>query len=395
MLALDAKAVLSGWQPRSHQLKVAGLAEFAAGAVPLERMVLDLRQQASGPDLSALTGMPWAGFLIDHGGHAPAGRPWLSLQGDPRTMRAGDVVELQPLTSKVAVRYRRGGNGNVLFATERCNSYCLMCSQPPRAIEDDWRLMQLFELVELIDREEASLAISGGEPTLMGEGLPHLIGHCAQQLPKTNLHVLSNGRTFADARYAERFRVLHPALSWGIPLYGDHFALHDYVVQRAGAFAETLRGLYALEGSGQRIEIRVVLVRPTVERLVDLARFICRNLPFVEHVALMGIEPIGFAKANHKTLWIDPIDMAAALTEAVEYLADRGIPVSIYNLPLCTLPEAIWSYAQRSISDWKQDYLPACAGCAVKDRCGGFFSWVNQDWQSRAIVPIMQIEGAE
>ncbi|MGO4220782.1 His-Xaa-Ser system radical SAM maturase HxsC [Lysobacter sp. TAF61] len=286
------------------------------------------------------------------------------------------------------MRYRRGDNGNVLFATERCNSFCLMCSQPPRQIEDDWRIEQLCALAELVDKDEPSIAISGGEPTLLGEGLPRIVERCADSLPHTHVHVLSNGRLFGEGVYAQSFRALHPSLTWGIPLYGDHHRLHDYVVQSQGAFAQTIRGLYALHAAGQRIEIRVVLVKPTVERLLDLARYMYRNLPFVEHVAFMGIEPIGFAKANHPALWIDPADMASSLADAVEFLTRRGLSVSIYNLPLCALPESLWQFARRSISNWKQDYLPACANCGVKDQCGGFFGWVTPDWTSRAIRPI-------
>jgi His-Xaa-Ser system radical SAM maturase HxsC len=388
MLDLNAKAVLQDWGPGAHQVKVADLQEFAAGHFLPEQMLLDLRGFLQHTGLGTLIDLPWAGFLVSDEACAPPKRPWIRLLGDQYVVSSGDVLELQPLAGKVAVRYRRGSNGNVLFATERCNSYCLMCSQPPRNVADDWRLSQLLGLVNLIDHNETSLAISGGEPTLMGQGLVELVRHCAEKLPSTHLHVLSNGRNFAGSRFAREFRGLHPALSWGIPLYGDHFALHDYVVQRQGAFAETVRGLYALEQAEQRIEIRVVLVRPSVERLAALARFIYRNLPFVEHVALMGIEPIGFAKANQESLWIDPADMAEALVEAVDFFASRGICVSLYNLPLCVLPPKLWPFAKRSISDWKQDYLPICEPCAVKDRCSGFFSWTKGAWQSRAIKPV-------
>jgi hypothetical protein len=36
--------------------------------------------------------------------------------------------------------------------------------------------------------------------------------------------------------------------------------------------------------------------------------WIARNLPFVDHVALMGLENTGFAIANEALLWIDPMD---------------------------------------------------------------------------------------
>ena len=383
MLALETKVRLQGdW--RAGLFKVADLAEFAEGAAPTERMILDLRSR---PEARALVHLPWGGFLV-HPDDPSSARPQVALLDDPGIAKAGDVVEVWPDHPKLAVRYRRGGNGNVLFATERCNSYCLMCSQPPRQVDDDWRVGQLLDLVDLIDPTEPSLAISGGEPTLLGQGLVRIVERCAQVLPNTHVHILSNGRLLEDRAYAQRFADLHPSLSWGVPLYGDHYRLHDYVVQRPGAFAQTVRGLYALHEAGQRIEIRVVLVRPSVERLTAIARYIYRNLPFVEHVALMGTEPIGFAKAHRDALWVDPIYAGPALLDAATFLSRRNIAISLYNLPLCTLPEDLRPFARRSISDWKQHYLPACDACAVKDSCAGFFGWITPEWTSRSIQPV-------
>lgn len=390
MLPLDARVRWSGRWSRAGLFKVAGLAEFASARFPLERMVLDMRATL-GAD--ALLHLPWAGFVTGPETPCDEETAQVALLDNQDILRPGDVVELRPGSTKVSIRYRRGGNGNVLFATERCNSYCLMCSQPPRNVDDGWRVQQLLDLVDLVDKEEPSLAVSGGEPTLLGDGLVRLVEHCASTLPDTHVHILSNGRLLEDRRYAQSFRDRHPSLSWGVPLYGDHYGLHDYVVQRPGAFAQTVRGLYALHEAGQKIEVRVVLVKPTVERLPDIARYLYRNLPFVEHVALMGTEPVGFAKAHRDALWVDPMDAGPPLLDAVGFLARRGMRVSLYNLPLCTLPEPLRPFAQRSISDWKQHYLPACDGCALKSQCAGFFGWVTPEWTSRSIVPVTLEEG--
>lgn len=391
MHKLDAKVQLDGWaQPTL--LKVATLPEFASGLFPLERMVLDLRDPRVRTAFPTLSRLPWAGFVVNDPEQAPVGRPWVAIPPEKLNAQPGDVIEVVPETSKAALRYRRGANNNILFATERCNSFCLMCSQPPRDIADEWRIRQICALIELIDKNEPSLTITGGEPTLLGSGLNCIIEHCANVLPHTQLHVLSNGRNFGGGVLASSFTGLHPALMWGIPLYGDHYGLHDYVVQSKGAFAETMRGLYALEAAKQRIEIRVVLVKPVVEHLLALVRFLYRNLPFIEHVALMGTEPTGFARAHHDELWIDPADMSAVLAESTDYLTRRDMRVSLYNLPLCTLPRSLWPYARRSISDWKQHYLPACKSCAVRERCGGLFAWVTPEWTSRALKPVLEGE---
>jgi len=387
MQPLEAKVHCEQW-PASPLLKVAGLAEFAAGTFPPERMLLDLRDAQVRSAGSAICRLPWAGFLTDVPEHAPLDRPWIAVPPGAFKIGIGDVVELRPHTSKAALRYRRGSNNNILFTTERCNSYCLMCSQPPREVDDGWRVSHLCDLIELIDKNAPSLTVTGGEPTLLKENLRRIVLHCADVLPQTHLHVLSNGRAFGGGIPAHMFEGLHPFLTWGIPLYGDHYGLHDYVVQSAGAFSQTIRGLYALEAAKQQIEIRVVLVKPVVERLTELARFIYRNLPFVKHVALMGTEPIGFARAHYDDLWVDPTDMAPVLTKTVDFLSKRSMRVSLYNLPLCVLPEHLWSYSSKSISDWKQQYLPACEQCAIKERCGGFFAWATDKWTSRTIKPV-------
>jgi His-Xaa-Ser system radical SAM maturase HxsC len=386
-LPLETLTQVHGALP-TRLLKVGGLMEFASGQFPVEQMLWDARSPR-GPAPDGLRSLPWGAVIVDDF-DPTISSPQIIAKGDSRIVSLGDVVELEPNASRLHVRYRRGDSGNVLFATERCNSYCLMCSQPPRDVQDEWRIGQLRELIRLIDHDEPSLAISGGEPTLLGQGLHDLVAECAATLPNTHVHILSNGRRLADVAYAHSFAGLHPSLSWGVPLYGDRAALHDYVVQRAGAFAETLRGLYALHAAHQNVEIRVVLVRPTVERLDQLARFLYRNLPFVEHIAFMGIEPIGFAKAHYETLWVDPVDAAPMLENAVAFLSERGLAVSLYNVPLCTLPRSLWPFARRSISPWKQRYAPECDSCTVRDRCAGFFDWVTPKWKSRGIIPFVK-----
>ena len=97
-------------------------------------------------------------------------------------------------------------------------------------------------------------------------------------------------------------------------------SLHDYVVQAAGAFDETVRGILNLGQLRQRIEIRVVVHKQTAPYLAEIAEFIARNLTFVDQVALMGLEMIGFARANIENLWIDPVDYQQQLIEAVRDL---------------------------------------------------------------------------
>lgn len=319
----------------------------------------------------------------------------ISRPREPAVIQPGDVVRVRPGSTLISVLYRRGSVANTLFATERCNSRCLMCSQPPRTEDDGWRVAELLRLIELIDPDEAQLGISGGEPTLLGEDLGRLIDACARHLPDTHLHILSNGRTFCDPAIAASLGDRgHRSLTWGVPLYADHADLHDVVVDAHGAFEETVQGLYELGRLGARIEVRVVLHALTVNRLPQLASYIYRRLPFAEHVAMMGLEPMGYTKTNRERLWIDPVDYVGPLADAVFFLAHRGLPVSIYNLPLCVLPEPLWPYARQSISDWKNTFAPECEGCELIGSCSGFFASAGPAWRSRAVRPLKLLETA-
>jgi His-Xaa-Ser system radical SAM maturase HxsC len=269
-----------------------------------------------------------------------------------------------------------------------------MCSQPPKAIDDSDRLAEHLRLVDLIDASAAELAITGGEPTLFREGFLELIARCRDRLPSTALHVLTNGRLFFYRRFAAKLGALaHPDLVLGIPLYADLDTLHDHIVQAPGAFEETMLGLQHLDRYGVRVEIRVVLHALTIPRLPQLARFLARNIPFAFQIALMGLEPFGLVHRHLAELWIDPRDFQRELVAAAEILGQAGMPVAIYNQQLCVLDRRLWPLARRSISDWKNIYLPECNGCSLVGTCGGFFQSATR-LRSAHIRPVTPVGGA-
>jgi His-Xaa-Ser system radical SAM maturase HxsC len=282
--------------------------------------------------------------------------------------------------------YRVNSHHNTLLATERCNSNCLMCSQPPKDKNDIPRLFNIHKkLIPLIPKDCIELGISGGEPTLLGDLFFKTLEILKENLPETEIHVLTNGRSFAWSNLAEKlFQLDYKRLMLGIPVYADYYQVHDYIVQAKDAFNQTILGLHNLARYEQRIEIRVVLHKQSIPRLTKLARYIYKNLPFAEHVTFMGLEYIGYTPHNIDKLWIDPYDYVDELSEAVEFLSGQGMFVSIYNSQLCVLPEHLWKYARRSISDWKNSYLPECEKCTKLNDCGGLFTW-NLDKHSKHI----------
>lgn len=287
----------------------------------------------------------------------------------------GDIIRISPRSGELWVMYRRESAFNSMLLTERCNSYCVMCSQPPKDADDSHLVRAYLEAIPLMAPDTRELGITGGEPTLLGEGLLEVIRECKERLPNTALHMLSNGRLFHYLTLCREIAAIdHPDLMVGIPLYSDIAHRHDFIVQAERAFDQTIRGMMNLARCGISVEIRTVLHRESVDRLPQFARFLARNLPFVDQVALMGLEMMGFVRMNLDSLWIDPVDYQAGLRDAVAHLQRHGLNVSIYNHQLCVLDRQLWPVARKSISDWKNEYLDQCRGCAVQDRCGGFFA---------------------
>ena len=306
--------------------------------------------------------------------------PTISSVQEIDHLRTNDIVAMEPTNGFVRTLYRPDSNYNVIFTTQRCNSNCLMCSQPPQDRDDADALTERnLRLIKLIDKPPLRLVITGGEPTLLGERLFTIIAALRDKFPQTYLHMLTNGRIFAWPAFTARLaEIKHPDFVLGIPIYSDDPTIHDYVVQARGAFDQTAMGLHQLARCGLRTEIRVVLHAVTIPRLPQLAEYIYRNFTFAEHIALMGLENIGYAPRNMDKLWIDPHDYQDQLEAAVEILSTRGMHVSIYNHQLCVLRRSLWKFARKSISDWKNIYLDGCQSCGVKDDCGGFFTWATK-----------------
>jgi len=390
-------------------LPLNGTATAILGFDPAEpRQVLRLRVPTSRPQDSADVALAYSPDDLDaamSSGFARAfvvgdkADAWLHGSGFARVIQVpskfdyladGDVLGFHPASKRFRTLYRRSSAHNSFLVTERCNHYCLMCSQPPRNVDDSWILREIRDALPLVDKQTRSLGFTGGEPLLNWRGFMAILRDCRDELPRTAVHVLSNGRAFASNEVVTAWTgIQHPNLTVGIPIYSAVDTVHDYVVQAKGAFDETVLGILKLKNSGQRVEIRVVLHAITAPRIVATCRWLARNLPFVDHVALMGLENTGFAIANDKLLWIDPMDYREQLKEAVSILAASKVRVSIYNLQRCVLARPVWQYAAQSISDWKNTYVSECDGCDEKPRCSGFFT-TGRPRYSHAIQAIRQ-----
>lgn len=267
-------------------------------------------------------------------------------------------------------------NSNVLFVTDQCNNHCVMCCQPPKYRDDiNYYFKKNVALIKSAPKETKTVCITGGEPTLAGDKFFELVQMVQEYLPETEIQILSNGRSFANHDFAHRLKAVGgEKIFVGVPLHSEYAGDHDKIAGTKDAFNETMLGLYNLADEGVPIELRVVINKLNYTRLPQMAEYIFKNLFFVSWVALMGMEDTGYATKNANHIWIEPVEYTGFMCKAIDILEGWGIPVTIFNIPLCLLSPEYHQFAAQSISDWKTKYLNICNECLLKEKCCGLFA---------------------
>ena len=328
-------------------------------------------------------------------------RPWTDLAvgedcenvvTDNDALEPGDVVALSGGSSTAHLLFRTSDDHHTVFLTGQCDNYCLMCSQPPSNVNDIYLIEEAIALSRYISPGPSVIGFSGGEPLLLGSRLRKILEAYLDNHQDAFLEVLTNGRRLADHHFAQLLLgQLGDRVSWMVPLYGHADFLHDFIVQRHGAFDETLAGILNLQEFGQPVQLRVVLIGPILEEIEEISRFVSMNLPFVQSMAFMGCEPIGFALANRDICDIDVRPYFPALLRATRMVERVGIRPIIMNIPLCCLPSDLHRFAVRSISNWKQRYDKRCTKCQENRDCGGYFAWQPSNWSQQRIIPFREV----
>jgi len=277
---------------------------------------------------------------------------------------------------------------NGFLVTEACNSNCIMCPQPPKAHQESL-IKHNYQIIKLIDDNySGDICFTGGEPTILNNDFLNLVKCTNKKLPSSHISILTNAKRFKNIELARNLALLGiKKLLVCVSFHADVDTIHDKIVGSNGSFRKTQIGLYNLAKFHLPVEIRVVVSKINYTRLEQIAEYIYRNFPFVCHVTFMALEMTGFAKDNYSEVWVDPYDYRDILDKAIHKLHQRKINVSVYNHQLCVLDQKTRPFARRSISAWKNAYMPICEKCNEIKNCCGFFT-TSQEIISKNILPI-------
>jgi His-Xaa-Ser system radical SAM maturase HxsC len=312
-----------------------------------------------------------------------------TLYANANTELDGDVLICYPHKGQAHRFFRRSSRHNTILFTERCDQLCVMCSQPPRNVDTAW-LFPLFEKALRLVDHGSRIGVSGGEPTLYKNKLFEMISNVNVDRPDISYQILTNAQHF-DVQDRKKLNDLNEVVDiiWGVPLYSHKGEQHDEIVGKAKAFDKLMENLFVLGSANATIELRTVITALNFLELPELAKFIGKQIPFISRWAIMGMEPIGYAKANYKRIFVDHSAFPIPLVNAIRISNLKNIDCQLYNVPRCTVPPEYREYCADSISDWKNKFLPLCDRCVEQEQCCGFFEWYDEKWSWAGVSPVL------
>ncbi len=237
-----------------------------------------------------------------------------------------------------------------------CNNNCVFCMEDER----DWRAARNESIspedvrhLLVQHRERGEVMFTSGEPTLNPSLLRYFVW--ARRLGYRMRGVITNGRRFADPRYAIaacKAGLNHVVVS----IHGGNPRLHDSLTRTPGAFVQTAAGIRNLGRLKARFDLAlhtstVVQKRNhKAEHLLELYELLS---PDVDYFVLNVIQPWGRGDIHFERLVPRYREVVAEITRFLE-LADlgRGPRVHLLDLPYCAsegLPDEIRGYMERFV----------------------------------------------
>ena len=264
----------------------------------------------------------------------------------------------------------------VLVLTSRCNLRCISCAQPRSSYSHpDVRDEAVLDALEAAPSHLKHVTISGGEPTLRPKLLIEVLDRLQRDRSGVSVQLLTNGVVLRDGCLCDRICAAAPSdFTVAVPLYGGSPEQHDGVTQVEGSLASTRKGLNNLLSRGLAVDVRVLLTRSVAGSLTRLVSLVRGEMAAVQRVVLMCPEVHGVARDNMEAVWSPLAEQVRRAIGPLATLIEAGVPVSLFNFPLCVVPTYLWSLCEDSISPWKKTYFARCDGCRVRGTCPGAFA---------------------
>lgn len=255
-----------------------------------------------------------------------------------------------------------------------CNQRCLFCSAYGR--DDKFTLAGINKFIDAeAARGAGAVTLSGGETTFFPR-LPEVVARARAKGLRVELQ--TNGLTSAYPENAARLASL------GVDLFNVNFPSHDEAVNdrltgTSGTLGPRIRGVRNLLAAGARVRLTHLVTELNYKALPEFVRFVRRELPGVAYIQFSYVKILGLAGKN---AWLAPGYAQAApwLVQALQACRRGRLKAMVDHIPPCWLGRfaplsvdyiKLAGAGDLSAALTEKKKLPACARCALGDRCLG------------------------
>ncbi len=287
----------------------------------------------------------------------------------------------------------------------KCDNKCVMCTNMGSFALQDSSQYRLKCQIEKLERylkglgkvylknadDSGYVNLTGGEPTLHPEFF-QLLAYFRRRMPGTPITLLSNGRRFADRKFAARFvAAARPPFSVAIALHGPTARVHDAVAGVRGAFGQTVKGLENLLelGRGLHLEIRIILHKKNITQFPATLEFLLKKFPRTGNYSVTAIhyEIEGMSETNHRSVGLKFSVSSKKVNEALP-LIKRFADFRLYHFPLCQVRAELRPFCRITLPLEDRIYPAACLRCAVKKKCLGLMLEYYKKFGSSELKPL-------
>lgn len=262
-----------------------------------------------------------------------------------------------------------------------CNQACDFCfvsthlPNPPSAA--------VYAALDQAAREQAAVALSGGEPTLNPELCDYL--RYAKQAGVASTELQTNAIRLADPGLCKA--VAEAGLDTAfVSLHGSRAEICDPITNAPGTWAKTVAGLDQLARVGIQTRVNFVMCRGNADDFPATVELVTQRWPDFD-LTFSFVAPSTDLVPRTAALIPRYSEVFGPLLAGLELARERGLEVtgfeSMCSIPLCLKPDGLGDYEHLSptqlspdgaISDTSSEEFekpPICDQCSQRRRCWG------------------------
>jgi len=264
----------------------------------------------------------------------------------------------------------------VICIWNKCNSRCLMCSNPSDFQAGDpyknYGIDSLKERISRIKLIDDKIILTGGEPTIHPDFLK-LLSFIRKKFPPTTIELDTNGRRFCYSSFAKKVLSFNN-INIYTSLHGFNAKTHDAITRTPGSFLQTVEGIknilkYKHLGLNE-LELRIIITKLTYQYIEKILKFIKEKFPQVNRIVVIFMEMEGQAGDNLKIVGLTHSQFQKFIPKIAKWIP-KFKEFRFYHFPLCTIDYSLWKYAWRTLPNHEVTFLPKCKNCLYKKYCLG------------------------